>query len=247
MQLDETATLSADEVRRYARQIVLRGVGGPGQQKLKSSRMLVVGAGALGSPVIAYLAGAGVGTLGIADNDIVALSNLHRQVVHGAADIGRAKVDSAGDFVAALNPHVTVVRHGGRITAENAAALVAGYDLVLDGTDTMETRRVIARAASAAGRMLVAGAVSMFDGHVTVFPPSGEGFPAGFLSVYPDSIGPEDLPSCEVVGVLGATAGVIGTLMAMEAIKLATGLGEPLVGRLLLYDGQGARFTEVGI
>jgi molybdopterin/thiamine biosynthesis adenylyltransferase len=177
----------------------------------------------------------------------VDLSNLPRQLVHAVGDIGRAKVESAADFVAALNPHVTVVRHAERIEPGNADALVAPYDIIIDGTDNIETRRTIARAASSAGKMLVSGAVSMFDGQVTVFPPAGPGYPHGFLGVYPEDIGPGDLPSCEAVGVLGATAGVIGTLMAMEAIKLATGLGQPLVGRLLLYDGQGAHFAELTI
>lgn len=233
--------LSKDETRRYARHIVLKGVGGEGQQKLKAARVLVVGAGGLGSPVIAYLAAAGVGTLGVVDHDMVSLSNLQRQVIHRTDGAGVAKVESAGAFVAALNPHVGFIGYAERIGAGNAASLIAAHDLVIDGTDDFDTRALVAAAARAAGKRLVSGAVSMFDGQVTVFMPDGP----GFGDLYPDRPDPEDLPACEVVGVLGAVTGVIGTLMAMEAIKLITGLGTPLVGRLLLYDGRDARFDDV--
>lgn len=232
---------SGDETKRYARHLVLRGIGGEGQQKLKSARVLVIGAGGLGSPVIAYLAAAGVGTLGVVDHDRVSLSNLQRQVVHGTAAIGSPKAESAGRFVANLNPHVAFVPHDQRLDARNSGALIAGYDLVLDGTDNFATRLVVAKATEAAGLPLVSGAVSMFDGQVTVFAPGGP----RFRDLYPADPDEADLPACELVGVLGAVTGVIGTLMAMEAIKLVTGLGEPLVGRLLLYDGRAARFTEL--
>jgi molybdopterin/thiamine biosynthesis adenylyltransferase len=233
--------LSPDEIKRYARHIVLRGVGGDGQQKLKAARVLVVGAGGLGSPAIAYLAAAGVGTLGVVDHDTVSISNLQRQVIHQSAGVGTAKVESAGQFVAGLNAHVQFVPHVERITADNAARIIAGYDLVLDGTDNFGTRAIAAAAAEAAGVTLVSGAVSMFDGQVTVFAPGGP----QFRDLYPDTPDEADLPACEVVGVLGAVTGVIGTLMAMEVIKLITGIGEPLVGRLLLYDGRAARFDEM--
>lgn len=233
--------LSPEETRRYARHLVLRGIGGEGQQKLKAARVLVVGAGGLGSPVIAYLAAAGVGTIGIADHDHVSLSNLQRQIVHTTARDGTPKTESAATFVNALNPYVAVEPIGARVTAETAAPLAEHYDLVIDGTDTFDTRAVVAEAARAASKPLVSGAVSMFDGQVTVFLPGGP----QFNDLYPDTPDPEDLPACEIVGVLGAVTGVIGTLMAMEAIKLITGLGEPLVGRLLLYDGRAARFTEL--
>jgi molybdopterin/thiamine biosynthesis adenylyltransferase len=235
------SALSPEETKRYARHIVLRGVGGEGQQKLKAARVLIIGAGGLGSPVIAYLAAAGVGTLGVVDHDEVSLSNLQRQVVHTVEAIGSPKVESASQFVAGLNPHVSFVAHAERLTAENAAALIGAYDLVLDGTDNFGTRLVVAAAAAEAGIPLVSGAVSMFDGQVTVFARGGP----GFRDLYPDIPDEADLPACEVVGVLGAVTGIIGTLMAMEAIKLITGLGEPLVGRLLLYDGRGARFSEL--
>lgn len=235
------SALSPDEIKRYSRHIVLRGVGGDGQQKLKAARVLVVGAGGLGSPAIAYLAAAGVGTLGVVDHDTVSISNLQRQVIHQSAGVGVPKAESAARFVAELNAHVAFVPLFERITADNAPRLMAGYDLVLDGTDNFATRAVTAAAAAAAGLPLVSGAVSMFDGQVTVFAPHGP----QFRDLYPDTPDEADLPACEVVGVLGAVTGVIGTLMAMEAIKLITGVGEPLVGRLLLYDGRAARFDEL--
>ncbi len=235
------SALSPEEIKRYSRHIVLRGVGGDGQQKLKSARVLVVGAGGLGSPVIAYLAAAGVGTLGVVDHDTVSLSNLQRQMIHQTAGIGTPKAASAGRFVGGLNDMVAFVPHIERVEAENVAGLVAGYDLVLDGTDNFGTRAIVADATQAAGVPLVSGAVSMFDGQVTVFMPGGR----TFRDLYPDTPDDADLPACEVVGVLGAVTGVIGTLMAMEAIKLITGIGDPLIGRLLLYDGRAARFTEL--
>lgn len=213
-------------------------MGGGGQQALKRSRVLVVGAGGLGSPVIAYLAGAGVGTLGIIDADAVSLSNLHRQVIH--TEIGRNKAASAAGFARALNEHVDVVAHDVALGADNAAALIEAYDLVLDGTDNLVTRRLVAATCAALGRPLVSGAVSMFDGQVTVFAPGGPGFD----DLYPAEARDGDLPGCEATGILGPLTGVIGTLMAMEAIKLITGIGDPLIGRVLTYDGKGARFSE---
>lgn len=233
--------LSPEESRRYARHVVLRGIGGEGQQKLKAARVLVVGAGGLGSPVIAYLAAAGLGTIGVVDDDIVGLSNLQRQIIHTSAGQGTPKVTSAQSFVAALNPFVQIVPHDLRLDAEMAAGIVSGYDLILDGTDNFPTRKLVADACRGAGRPLVSGAVSMFDGQVTVFALGGP----QFADLYPEEPDADDLPACEVVGVLGAVTGVIGTLMAMEAIKLIVGLGDPLIGRLLLYDGRAAKFTEL--
>ena len=232
--------LSPDETRRYARHLVLKGMGGAGQQALKRARVLVVGAGGLGSPVIAYLAGAGIGTLGILDDDSVSLSNLHRQVAHDTASVGRLKAASAGRFASALNPHVDIVLHAERLDAGNVDAIMAPYGLVLDGTDNLATRRLVAAAAQARGLPLVSGAVSMFDGQVTVFAPGGPAFAA----LYPDDADDADLPSCEATGILGPLTGIIGTLMAMEAVKLVTGIGEPLIGRVLTYDSRGARFSE---
>ena len=235
------SALNSEEIRRYSRHIVLRGVGGDGQQKLKAARVLVVGAGGLGSPVIAYLAAAGIGRLGVVDHDTVSISNLQRQMIHQSAGVGTPKAESAAAFVAALNDHVEFVPHIERVGPDNAARLVSAYDYVLDGTDNFGTRAIVAEAAQMAGIPLVSGAVSMFDGQVTVFIPGGR----TFRDLYPDTPDEADLPACEVVGVLGAVTGVIGTLMAMEAIKLITGVGEPLVGRLLLYDGRAATFTEL--
>jgi molybdopterin/thiamine biosynthesis adenylyltransferase len=235
------SALTADETRRYARHLVLRDIGGAGQQALKAARVAVIGAGGLGSPVIAYLAAAGVGTIGVVDNDIVSLSNLQRQIVHRTEDVGAGKAANANRFVAAMNPFVTVVPHEIRLDESNAGAVLADYELVIDGTDNFDTRRVVAEAAEGLGLPLVSGAVSMWDGQVTVFLPDGKRF-ADLYPVTPDAA---DVPSCEAVGVLGAVTGVIGTLMAMEAIKLITGAGEVLAGRLMLYDGRAARFTEL--
>ncbi|ODT74878.1 MAG: thiamine biosynthesis protein ThiF [Pelagibacterium sp. SCN 64-44] len=229
---------SADETRRYARHLVLKGMGGAGQQALRRARVLVVGAGGLGSPAIAYLAGAGVGLLGIADHDSVSLSNLHRQIVHSQPGLGKAA--SAGAFATRLNPHVEIVLHEQRLDAGSAEAVLENYDLVLDGTDNLETRRVVAEAAERLELPLVSGAVSLFDGQVTVFAPGGPPFAA----LYPGEADDSDLPSCEATGIIGPLTGVIGTLMAMEAIKLITGIGEPLIGRVLTYDGKGGRFSE---
>ena len=232
--------LSPEETRRYARHLVLKGMGGAGQQALKRARVLVVGAGGLGSPAIAYLAGAGIGTLGIVDHDAVSLSNLQRQVIH--SEIGANKAGSAGRFAHALNPHVQIAVHAERLDAGNVASMLEAYDLVLDGTDNLATRRVVAAACQACGLPLVSGAVSMFDGQVTVFAPGGP----RFGDLYPAEADDADLPSCEATGILGPLTGVIGSLMAMEAIKLITGIGEPLIGRVLTYDGKGGRFSEFG-
>ena len=230
--------LSPEETRRYARHLVLKGMGGSGQQALKAARVLVVGAGGLGSPVIAYLAGAGVGRLGVIDHDTVSLSNLQRQVIHSRIDQGKA--ESAAAFVHALNPHVAVQVHADRLEPGNADAVMTGYGLVLDGTDNLATRRVVAEAAARHAIPLVSGAVSMFDGQVTVFAPGGP----QFGDLYPDMADDADLPSCEATGILGPLTGVIGTLMAMEAVKLITGIGTPLIGRVLTYDGKDAQFSE---
>ncbi len=241
--------LSPEESRRYARHLVLKGMGGAGQQKLKAARVLVVGAGGLGSPAIAALAAAGIGTLGVADPDSVSLSNLQRQFLHRSGDIGRPKTESAGRFVAELNPNVQFVAHSLHVTGDNAAEMLSGYDLVLDGSDYFATRLAVAEATEAARLPLVSGAVSMFDGQVTVIAPHlarADGAPGPrFRTLYPVLPDDSDLPSCEATGVLGPLTGVVGMLMAMEAVKLLTGIGEPLIGRLLLYDGRGAQFTRL--
>lgn len=241
--------LSPEETRRYARHIVLKGIGGPGQQKLKQAKVLVAGAGGLGSPVIAYLAAAGVGKLTIADDDTVSLSNLQRQIVHGMDDLEKAKAASAADFAKQLNNEISVIALARRITCENGTKLAAAHDIVVDGSDSFSSRLQIAQAAEMAKRPLVSGAVSMFDGQVSVFAPhlqdaNGQDNPT-FRCLYPHTPDDSDLPACESVGILGAVTGVIGTLMAMEVIKLITGTGKPLIGRLLLYDGRGAKFREL--
>ncbi len=241
--------LSDKELERYARHIVLAEIGGPGQQKLKRSRVLVVGAGGLGAPVLSYLAAAGVGTLGILDADIVSLSNLQRQIIHDTAAIGRPKVESAAEAVARINPHVRVEQHFLRFDTGNAESLVRAYDVVVDGTDNFDARYAMADACAAVGRPLVAAAVGRFDGTVTVLKPfetDAEGRPnPTFRDLYPEAPPPGFVPSCAEAGVVGALVGVIGTLQAMETIKLITGIGEPLVGRLLMYDGLGASFETI--
>ncbi|WP_108462899.1 HesA/MoeB/ThiF family protein [Devosia naphthalenivorans] len=238
-----TQVLSPDETRRYARHLVLKGVGGSGQQRIKAAKVLVIGAGGLGSPVVAYLGAAGVGTIGIIDDDAVAISNLQRQVIHSVDQVGRPKTESAKDFLAALNPHVAVKTYEDRFAHSNAQDIVRDYDILIDGSDNFATRVISADASEQLSKPLVFGAVSMFDGQVTVFLP-GPDHPK-FRDLYPVHPSQDDLPSCEATGVIGALTGVIGTLMAMEAIKLITGVGESLVGRLLVYNGKDARFNEL--
>lgn len=235
--------LSPEETRRYARHLVLKGMGGAGQQKLKAARVLVVGAGGLGSPSIAYLAAAGIGHLSIADPDLVSLSNLQRQILHDSAGIGRGKAESAGNFVQALNPHVRLRLIAEPVLAGNAETILAGHDVVLDGTDNLATRNVVAAAAENLGMPLVSGAVSMFSGQVSVFAPHLGG--PRHAALYPGDASADALPSCEANGILAPITGIIGALMAMEAIKLITGIGTPLIGRLLIYDGKGGGFTEL--
>ncbi|WP_369069066.1 molybdopterin-synthase adenylyltransferase MoeB [Kineococcus terrestris] len=231
--VDPAPALTAAERRRYARQLLLPEVGEVGQRRLKAARVLVVGAGGLGSPALLYLAAAGVGTLGVVDDDVVEESNLHRQVVHGSADVGRAKVDSAADALAAANPLVRVVRHRERMTPANADALVAGYDLVLDGSDTFATRYVVNDACVRTGTPWVWGAVLRFDGQAAVFWP-GRG--PVYRDVFPVPPPPGTVPSCGEAGVLGGVCAAVGAVMVTEAVKLVTGAGHPAVGRVLVLD-----------
>lgn len=241
--------MTSDELERYARHIVLPEIGGPGQQKLRRAKVLVIGAGGLGAPLIAYLAAAGVGTLGIVDDDTVSLSNLQRQVIHDTASVGTPKVDSAAASVARINPHVTVVRHQLRLSPDNAAGIVAGYDLVADGSDNFETRYLVADTCETLRKPLITSAVGRFDGTLTVLKPyetdpDGQLLP-GYRDLFPEPPPAGMVPSCAVAGVVGALTGVMGTLQAMEVIKLVTGIGDPLVGRLLMYDALGATFSTV--
>jgi len=221
---------SDEEVERYARQLVLSEIGGPGQQALKRARVLIVGMGGVGNPAALYLAAAGVGTLGLIDDDAVALSNLQRQIAFTTADPGRAKVEAGAERLAALNPHVAVETFNRRLTPDDARALVERFDVVLDGADNFETRFAVNAACVAAGKPLVSGALGRWSGQVAVF----EGRPC-YRCLVPEV--PPDAETCARVGVVGALAGVIGAMAALEAIKLITGAGEPLKGRLMLYDG----------
>lgn len=242
-------SFSEDEIERYARHLVLPGVGGPGQARLKAARVLVVGAGGLGAPVLQYLAAAGVGTLGIVDDDHVSLSNLQRQVIHRTDDIGRPKVESAAAAIAALNPHVTVEAHATRLSPENAEALIADFDLVVDGCDNFATRYLVSDACHLAKRPLVSGTVGQYDGYLTTFRSFETG--AGgrpnptYRCLFPNPPAEGQAPACEEAGILGALAGVIGSMMALEAIKEIVSTGESLVGRQVLYDSRDQRMMTI--
>ena len=237
--------LSDDEIDRYARHIILREIGGPGQAKLKAARVLVVGAGGLGSPALLYLAAAGVGTLGIVDDDTVALSNLQRQVLHVSARVGALKTESAAAALGALNPHVAVEPHALRLTEANAAALVGAYDLVLDGSDNFATRAAVNAACVAARRPLVGAAIGQWEGQLSVWAPH-LGAPC-LACAFPETPAPGLAPSCAEAGVVGALPGVLGAMQALEAIKLITGAGQPLLGRLMLYDALWAEVRTITV
>jgi adenylyltransferase/sulfurtransferase len=241
--------LSREEIERYARHIVLMGVGGPGQQKLKAARVLIIGAGGLGSPAIQYLAAAGVGTIGVVDDDVVSLSNLQRQVIHDTASVGSAKVDSAAAAVAKLNPYVRMEEHRTRIDADNAAALIASYDVVADCSDNFTTRYVVSDACFHAKKTLVTAAVGQFDGSLTTLKPQAKGADGSpnptYRCLFPEPPPDGLLPTCAQAGILGALVGVVGALQALEVIKEIVGYGELLVGRLLLMDARDMRFETV--
>ena len=240
---------SSEEVERYARHLVLRDVGGPGQQKLKAARVLVVGAGGLGAPLLQYLAAAGIGELGIVDDDTVSLSNLQRQVLYGTADIGRPKALAAADAIARLNPHVKATPLETRATAKNVASLVAGWSLVLDGSDNFDTRYAVSDACFFAGIPLITGAVGTFDASLTTLRPfdtAPDGRPnPTYRCLFPEPPPPGTVPACAEAGVLGVLTGLLGTLMGLEAIREIVGFGEGLVGRLLLIDAMALRFETI--
>jgi adenylyltransferase/sulfurtransferase len=238
--------LSDEEVERYARHIVLREVGGAGQARLKAAKVLVVGAGGLGSPVILYLAAAGVGTIGIVDFDAVSLSNLQRQIAHRTVDIGRLKTDSATDAAHAINPHVKIEPHAMRITADNAPDIIAPYDIVADGSDNFATRFLINDACYFASKTLVSAAVTEFDGQLATFKPRAGDFPC-YRCLFPEPPPPGTAPSCSETGILGAAAGVMGTLQALEVMKEIVGIGETLAGHLLIYEALTTRFRNVRV
>jgi len=242
-------TLTPDELERYARHIVLREVGGPGQAALKRARVLVIGAGGLGAPVLLYLAAAGVGTLGVIDDDIVSLSNLQRQVIHATPDLGQPKVDSAAAAIAKLNPHVKIEAHATRLTAANALDIVAQYDLVADGSDNFATRYLVSDACFLAGKPLVTAAVGVFDGTLTTIRAHEKNAAGGnnptYRCLFPEPPPAGSIPTCQEAGVLGALTGVMGSLMALEVIREIVGFGEGLVGRLLMMDARSMRFETV--
>jgi adenylyltransferase/sulfurtransferase len=236
-----------EQLERYARHIMLPEVGGVGQARLCRARVLVVGAGGLGSPLLLYLAAAGVGTLGIVDPDIVDLSNLQRQVIHDGAMLGRLKVESAAARIAALNPDVRVETHPVRLTAANAAALMAGYDLVADGTDNFAARFLINDACFFARRTLVSAAILRFEGQLSTFKPHrGAGHPC-YRCLFPEPPPPGLVPTCAAGGVFGAVAGTVGSLQAIEVLKEILDLGESLSGRLLLFDGLAASLRTIRV
>jgi molybdopterin-synthase adenylyltransferase len=234
-----------DQIRRYARHIILPEVGGAGQARLIDAKVLVVGAGGLGAPLLLYLAAAGVGTIGVVDDDRVELSNLQRQVIHDGAAIGRAKVDSAADRVAAINPDVRVIRHPVRLDASNVDALVAAYDLVADGTDNFATRFLLNDACFRAGRTLVSGAILRFDGQLSTYKAHlGDGHPC-YRCLVPAPPPDDVIPSCAQAGVFGALAGTVGSMQAVEVLKEILGIGESLSGTLLLYDALSADVQRI--
>lgn len=244
-------TLTAEEVQRYKRHLVLRDVGAPGQQKLKAARVLVIGAGGLGSPLMLYLAAAGIGTIGVIDDDAVSLDNLQRQVAHGTPDVGRPKVESARDAILRLNPLVNVETHTERLDAANALDLISRYDIVADGSDNFATRYLVSDACYLAKRPLAYAALGSFDGYVSLFKPhekdaAGTPYPT-LRCVFPEAPPQGLVANCSEVGVLGPVAGVIGTLQATEVAKEILGVGESLAGRLLIYDALASRFEVVSI
>ena len=241
--------LTPEELERYARHIVLREVGGPGQSALKSARVLVIGAGGLGAPVLLYLAAAGVGTLGVVDDDTVSLSNLQRQVIHATPDIGRQKVESASDVIRLLNPHVTIEAHATRLAAHNAIDLIRRYDIVADGSDNFATRYLVSDACYFAQRPLVTAAVGPFDGTLTTLRPheaGADGKPnPTYRCLFPEPPPAGTVPACAEAGILGALPGVLGSLMAFEVIREIVKFGEGLVGRLLMIDALAMRFETL--
>ncbi|MEI6669346.1 MAG: molybdopterin-synthase adenylyltransferase MoeB [Acidobacteriota bacterium] len=234
--------LSRAEIARYGRQVILPELGIDGQRRLKRGRVIVVGAGGLGSPAALYLAAAGIGTIGLVDFDAVELSNLHRQILHGTPDIGRSKLASARDRLAAANPEVEIRLHQGALSSANALAVLDEYDVVIDGTDNFPARYLINDACVMTGKPNAYGAIFRFDGQASVF--AVENGPC-YRCLYPEPPPAGLVPSCAEAGVLGVLPGLIGTIQATEAIKLIAGIGEPLVGRLLVYDALRSRFQEL--
>jgi len=240
--------LSRDEVARYSRHLIIPDLGVDGQKRLKNARVLVIGAGGLGAPTLLYLAAAGVGTIGIVDFDVVDESNLQRQIIHGVADVGRSKAQSARDSIAAINPLIEVRLHEFRLDRSNAVELFEQYDLILDGTDNFATRYLVNDAAVLAGKPYVWGSIYRFDGQVSVFwedAPNGRGL--NYRDLYPEPPPPGMVPSCAEGGVLGIICASVASVMGTEAIKLITGIGEPLLGRLMIYDALEMSYRTIKI
>ncbi|MBS0536193.1 MAG: molybdopterin-synthase adenylyltransferase MoeB [Proteobacteria bacterium] len=242
--------LTPEEVERYARHIVMREVGGPGQGKLKAARVLVIGAGGLGAPLILYLAAAGVGTIGIVDDDQVALSNLQRQVIFGTEDVGALKAERAAQAIAKLNPHAKIEVHNERLNAGNAMPLIESYDIVADGSDNFATRYLVADGCYLAKKPLVTAALGVFDGSLTTIrahEKRADGTPnPTYRCLFPEPPPPGTVPACSEAGILGALPGILGSMMALEVIREIVGFGEGLVGRLLMIDARSMRFETLG-
>jgi len=239
--------LSEMQIRRYARHIVLSEIGGIGQAKLIAAKVLVVGAGGLGAPLLQYLAAAGIGTLGVIDHDTVDLSNLQRQVIHRTSDVGVSKVESARRALGDINPEVRVKAHDERLTADNAGRILAGYDIVADGSDNFTTRYLLNDTCYRRGKILVSAAILRFDGQISTYKAhEGAGHPC-LRCIFPAAPSEEAVPSCAQAGVLGALAGTLGALQATEVVKEILGIGRSLSGRLLMYDALAASFDEMAI
>src|SRR5205823_117468 len=238
----EPPPLSNEEVLRYSRHLIMPEVGMEGQQKLKAARVLCIGTGGLGSPLGLYLSAAGVGHLGLVDFDVVDFTNLQRQVIHSTADVGRKKLDSAAEKMQGINPHVKITKHDTALSSENALDIIKDYDMVVDGTDNFPTRYLVNDACMLTGKPNVYGSIFRFEGQATVF-----AYPGGpcYRCLYPEPPPPGLVPSCAEGGVLGILPGTIGLIQATEAVKLILGIGEPLVGRLLLYDALSMKFREL--
>lgn len=237
------SAFTEEQIKRYSRHIILQQVGGKGQRKLLASKVLLIGAGGLGSPAALYLAAAGVGTIGLVDYDTVDLSNLQRQILHRTADLGRPKIDSATDTIRALNPDVKVVPYPVRLSSENILDIIADYDVVVDGTDNFPTRYLVNDACVMKGKPNVHGSIFLFEGQATTFLP-GKGC---YRCLYPAPPPPGMVPSCQEAGVLGVLPGIVGSIQAVEAIKLILGIGESLAGRLLLFDALSMEFRQLKI
>jgi len=239
--------LNDEQFHRYARHLILDEVGEEGQEKLLESRVLVVGAGGLGAPLLMYLAAAGVGTLGIVDDDAVDLTNLQRQIVHATGSVGRQKTESAKETIAALNPGINVVTHDMRLDADNAAEIIAGYDLVADGSDNFDTRYLLNDLCYRAGIPLVAAAMLRFEGQLFTYRRNDDNPTACYRCIFPEAPPADLVPRCEEAGILGALAGVMGSLQTTEVLKELLGLGESLAGRMLIYDALNTSFHTINV